>query len=92
MELNWDGIESIVEDGIVTNKGEHLPFDTIIFGTGYRTDKYPLEVYGENGQTVQDYYDSQGGPLAYMGTTLPGFPNFYLIGGMQVTLQIETIF
>ncbi|RXW19556.1 hypothetical protein EST38_g6287 [Candolleomyces aberdarensis] len=36
LKMNFDGIESIVEDGIVTKKnGEHIPFDVMIFATGY---------------------------------------------------------
>ncbi|KAJ7444509.1 hypothetical protein FB451DRAFT_1434419, partial [Mycena latifolia] len=81
LSLNWDGIESIVEDGIITQKGEKLPFDVIIFATGFTADRYALTVVGPEGKTVQDYYDSQGGPKAYLGTTVPGFPNLFMIGG-----------
>lgn len=30
---------------------------------------------------MTEYYDEQKGPTAYMGTTVPGFPNFWTIGG-----------
>ncbi|KAF5372781.1 hypothetical protein D9615_010117 [Tricholomella constricta] len=81
VELNWSKIDSIAEDGIITRQGEHLRFDTIILATGFSADKYPLIIYGKNGQTIQEYFNSQGGPTAYLGTTVPGFPNFYVIGG-----------
>ncbi|KAJ7656021.1 hypothetical protein DFH06DRAFT_1269536 [Mycena polygramma] len=81
MKLNWDGIQSISEDGIITKKGQKLSFDVIIFGTGFIADRYPLTVVGNTGKTVQEYYDSQGGPKAYLGTTIPGFPNLLVIGG-----------
>ncbi|GLB40268.1 putative flavin-binding monooxygenase-like [Lyophyllum shimeji] len=81
VELNWAGIASIVEDGIITKQGEHLRFDTIILATGYAADRYPLVVEGKGGETIQEYFASQGGPTAYLGTCVPGFPNFYLIGG-----------
>ncbi len=45
-------------------------------------DQYPVKVRGVEGITVQDYYNRKGGPEAYLGVTVPGFPNFYLIGGM----------
>ena len=35
------------------------------------------------GQTIQEYFASQGGPTAYLGTSVPGFPNFHMIGGMR---------
>ncbi|KAG6872308.1 hypothetical protein C0995_011072 [Termitomyces sp. Mi166 len=71
--------------------GEHLPFDVIILATGFRADKYPLHIEGKSGQTIQDYYDSKGGPTAYMGTTVPGFPNLYMLGGPN-TLNTSIIF
>ncbi|KAG6900840.1 hypothetical protein C0993_000159, partial [Termitomyces sp. T159_Od127] len=81
VHLDYGGIASIVEDGIVTQKGEHLHFDVIILATGFCVDNYPLHIEGKSGQTVQDYFDSKGGPTAYMGTTVPGFPNLYMLGG-----------
>ncbi|KAG6902861.1 hypothetical protein C0995_010746 [Termitomyces sp. Mi166 len=75
------------------SEGEHLPFDVIILATGFRTDKYPLHIEGKSGQTIQDYYDSKGGPTAYMGTTVPGFPNLYMLGGPNtVTGHTSVIF
>ncbi|KAJ7334902.1 hypothetical protein DFH08DRAFT_785005 [Mycena albidolilacea] len=85
LKLNWDGIQSICEDGIITKKGEKLTFDVLIFATGFTADRYPLTVVGDKGKTVQDYYDSQGGPKAYLGTTVPGFQNLFLIAGPNTT-------
>ncbi|KAJ7255837.1 hypothetical protein B0H12DRAFT_1218728 [Mycena haematopus] len=84
IELNFDGIQSIYEDGIVTKKGEQLPFDVMIFATGFTADEYPIKVVGEAGNTVQEYYVSQKGPKAYLGTTVPGFPNFFMIAGPNI--------
>ncbi|KAF7360625.1 hypothetical protein MVEN_00794200 [Mycena venus] len=84
LKLNWDGIQSVSDDGIVTKKGEKLPFDVMIFATGFTADQYPVKVVGEAGNTVQEYYDSQSGPKAYLGTTVPGFPNFFMIAGPNI--------
>jgi hypothetical protein len=40
-----------------------------------------MHVQGINGVTIQDYYDAHGGPTAYLGTTIPDIPNFYLLTG-----------
>ncbi|KAF9470688.1 FAD/NAD(P)-binding domain-containing protein [Pholiota conissans] len=85
LDLNYDGIDTIVEDGILTKTGEHIQLDTLIFSTGYVTDSYPIAIKGRKGQTVQDYYDEQKGPKAYLGTCLPGFPNFFMIFGPNIT-------
>ncbi|KAL0565023.1 hypothetical protein V5O48_017008 [Marasmius crinis-equi] len=84
VDMNWDGIQSITDDGIITQKGEKLPFDVLIFATGFVADDYPLNVKGAR-ETVKEYYDKNGGPTAYMGTTLPGFPNFFMIAGPNTT-------
>jgi len=80
IDLNWDGIEKIVEDGILTKKGERIPLDVIIFATGFAADFYPLPVRGRT-QTIQEYYEEEKGPKAYLGTAVPGFPNFFMIFG-----------
>lgn len=85
LKLNWDGIQAICANEIITKKGEKLLFDVIIFATGFTADRYPLPVVGEAGKTVQEYYDSQGGPKAYLGVTVPGFPNFFIIAGPNTT-------
>ncbi|PPQ99174.1 hypothetical protein CVT24_009265 [Panaeolus cyanescens] len=81
LEMNWDGIDRIVQDGILTKKGETIPVDVLIFATGYSADKYQLPVVGRKGNSIQEYYDSQQGAKAYLGTTVPGFPNFFTIFG-----------
>lgn len=43
--------------------------------------------------TIQRYYKDHGGPTAYLGTTVPGLPNFYLISGalsIHLTLQSQS--
>lgn len=80
VRLNWDGIEAINRTGIITKTGDSIPLDILIFATGYVTDDYPLHIKGQN-QTIKEYYDAAGGPKAYLGTTIPGFPNLFLMGG-----------
>ncbi|KAF8888349.1 hypothetical protein BD779DRAFT_1611364 [Infundibulicybe gibba] len=93
MDVNWDGIDRITADGILTKTGEKLCFDVIIFATGFTADKYPINIRGSKGMSVQDYYDSQMGPKAYLGTSVPGFPNFFMVsGGISVSdLEVDYI-
>ncbi|KAL4260335.1 FAD-binding Monooxygenase Superfamily protein [Pleurotus pulmonarius] len=71
----------IVEDGVLMHGGDKIPLDVIILATGFVTDQYAIDIHGVNGQTVQEYYDKHGAPRAYIGTSLPGFPNFYMLAG-----------
>ncbi|KAH8103495.1 hypothetical protein BXZ70DRAFT_925982 [Cristinia sonorae] len=79
--LNFDGIAEVTEAGIITNKGELHEFDVIIEATGFAIDQYPIKITGVDGRTVQEYYHEHNGPTAYRGTTIPGFPNFFVILG-----------
>ncbi|EIW81054.1 FAD/NAD(P)-binding domain-containing protein [Coniophora puteana RWD-64-598 SS2] len=92
LSLNFDGISEVVGDGLVTRTGEMLPFDVIIYATGFVGDKYPVHVKGFNDVTVRGYYKVHGGPTAYRGTTIPGIPNFYMIAGPNTGTSTSTLF
>jgi len=47
-------------------------------------------VKGRGGQDLYDYFDSRGGPEAYLGTTIPGFPNYFTILGKVFKLFENT--
>ncbi|KAG0701966.1 hypothetical protein DFH29DRAFT_875500 [Suillus ampliporus] len=87
LTLNFDGIAEIVESGIVTNTGEMLPFDVIVYATGFIGEQYQMHVRGLNGVTIQGYYDTHGGPTAYLGTSIPDIPNFYLLCGSTMFVE-----
>lgn len=75
------GIQSIDEKGIHTSTGKHLVVDLIIYSTGYdATDgviSYP--VVGKQGNQLSEFWEEY--PRAYIGTTIPDFPNFFVVTG-----------
>ncbi|KAI0260380.1 FAD/NAD-binding domain-containing protein [Gloeopeniophorella convolvens] len=84
VRLTFDHIDHVEPDGAVLVTGEKVPLDVIIYGTGFVTDNYPLDVRGPNG-TLKEYNDAHGGPMAYLGSTVPGFPNFFMMQGPNTT-------
>jgi cation diffusion facilitator CzcD-associated flavoprotein CzcO len=84
--LNIDGIREIGEHDIIDGTGTHHRVDAITFGTGFHTARLPLtdRVYGSDGQTMAAVWD--GNPTAYLGTSVAGFPNCYLIHGPNIGL------
>ncbi|KAJ3725816.1 hypothetical protein C8R42DRAFT_575595, partial [Lentinula raphanica] len=84
VNITWDRIERIVENGIKLSTGEIVPLDVIIFATGFSVDPVDLHVRGSLGTTIRDLYKSQGGPIAYVGTAVPGFPNLFVLLGPNV--------
>lgn len=67
--------------GVVTQDGVAHEADIIIYATGFRhTDVlWPLKVVGRNGINLRDMWGQR--PFAYLGITVPEFPNFFLIYG-----------
>ncbi|KAG9088340.1 hypothetical protein FRC06_002084 [Ceratobasidium sp. 370] len=82
VDLEWDSITEITPEGILTKSGKTTPFDVICYATGFDIENsLTLNVTGANGQTLEEYYKREGGPTGYMGTTIPGFPNWVTVFG-----------
>ncbi|KAG9118937.1 hypothetical protein FRC07_006284 [Ceratobasidium sp. 392] len=85
IQLEWDSIKEVTESGIITNSGKKYDLDVICYATGFDIEgSRILDVTGVNGQLMRDYYKEEGGPTAYMGTTTPGFPNWFTLLGPNI--------
>lgn len=64
-------------------KDEHLHADIIVLANGFEATHWlhPLAVYGRAGKSLHAIWDERGGPQAYMGTAVDGFPNFFMAVG-----------
>ncbi|QBZ90732.1 NAD(P)/FAD-dependent oxidoreductase [Pseudomonas viciae] len=75
------GIAALDETGIITRDGQHIELDLIVWSTGFdATDgviSYP--VTGKNGTRLRDAWAQY--PRAYLGTSLPDFPNLFIVTG-----------
>ncbi len=68
-------------DGVVTTEGEFIPADVIIFATGFKIEFLGfLDVIGRDGLKLADEWADED-PRAYLGITVPGFPNFFVTAG-----------
>lgn len=83
--LTWEGVDSLVEEGIRLKSGETIPLDVVIFGTGYSRDPVSLKLRGKGGATLAEYFDKKQGPTAYLGSCYPGFPNMFTLLGPNVS-------
>ncbi|BDB42486.1 MULTISPECIES: flavin-containing monooxygenase [Mycobacterium] len=81
VELVRTPIQRITPRGIVTEDGVTHQVDVIVYATGFRhTDVlWPLKIKGRNGIDLRQVWGSR--PYAYLGVTVPGFPNLFLIYG-----------
>ena len=77
--------EKIIEirpTGIVTADGVLHEVDTIVYGTGFRITSNPMaaKVHGVDGRSLAERWSGTG-MQAYCGTTIPGFPNYFMMAG-----------
>ncbi|MBN1529195.1 MAG: NAD(P)/FAD-dependent oxidoreductase [Thermoleophilaceae bacterium] len=81
VEVVTDAIQTVTRGGIRTDDGRERPADAIVLATGFSTHGFiaPMEVTGRDGRTLSDAW--AGVPKAYLGITVPGFPNMFLLYG-----------
>ena len=74
-------VESVTRTGLVDTSGVERPIDVLVLATGFKTTDYlgTMRVSGRGGQTLQEAWAAE--PSAFLGLTVPGFPNFYMIYG-----------
>jgi hypothetical protein len=81
VELVPQAVVEVAEDGIVDDTGANRSVDVLVMCTGFQAASYlsTFEVVGRNGRTIHEVW--QGEPHAYLGLTVTGFPNFYMLYG-----------
>jgi cation diffusion facilitator CzcD-associated flavoprotein CzcO len=86
VELVTDSVGEIRAGSVVTNSGREIAADVIIYGTGFNATAgiAPVRVYGSGGVELGDAWHE--GMQAYLGTTIAGFPNFFLVIGPNTGL------
>jgi cation diffusion facilitator CzcD-associated flavoprotein CzcO len=86
VELLTQGIAEIRPHSVVANDGREIAADVIIYGTGFNaTDGIlPVRIYGSGGVELGDAWGA--GMHAYLGTSISGFPNLFLVIGPNTGL------
>ncbi|MEH6586107.1 MAG: NAD(P)/FAD-dependent oxidoreductase [Halioglobus sp.] len=88
VDLVHAGLQEVTATGAITDSGENLEVDVIIYCTGYRIlDFDRIEVTGENGENLAQVMADN--PRAHKGISVPGFPNyFFAIGPNGLVLNV----
>ena len=86
IDLVTSGVVSVSEEGVTAEDGIFYPADIILYATGFETDQFlwPMEIRGRGGVTLADQWGLE--PAAYLGITVPNFPNFYCMYGPGTNL------
>ncbi|HEX8067259.1 MAG TPA: NAD(P)/FAD-dependent oxidoreductase [Thermoleophilaceae bacterium] len=86
VELVPEPIAEVRASSVVTADGVERPVDAIVYGTGFQVSEMPAAkvVRGRGGKVLHDVW--QGSPRAHLGSTVPGFPNLFLLLGPNTGL------
>ncbi|KQQ97678.1 alpha/beta hydrolase [Massilia sp. Leaf139] len=89
--LVTEPIVRVTPDGVETGDGRHHPLDVLIYGTGFAATDFlaPMAIRGRAGRSLNDAW--QDGASAYLGMTVPGFPNFFMLYGPNTNLGHNSI-
>lgn len=87
VELVSERIDTIETVGVRTADGVLRPADIIVLATGFKVEIMAarLNITGRDGRKLdQDWKDEN--PKAYLGITVPGYPNFFCMQGPNTGL------
>jgi cation diffusion facilitator CzcD-associated flavoprotein CzcO len=76
-----DPIAGVTQTGIRTEDGTERATDVIVLATGFASHAFtaPMEITGVEATTLAEAWGEL--PRAYLGITVPGFPNLFLLYG-----------
>ncbi len=81
VELIDERIAAVTPHGIRDGTGRERPADVLVLATGFATHDFvaPMEIVGRDGRALAEVWGRV--PRAYLGLSVPGFPNMFLLYG-----------
>ena len=81
VRLITGGIEQITPTGVIGGDGIERPADVLILATGFQSHDFvaPMEITGVGGRALAEEWAET--PKAYLGLSVPAFPNMFLLYG-----------
>ena len=88
--LVTDSIEHVTEYGVKTDK-EEVDLDVIVYATGFDIEGSicGFDTIGRNNTLLRDHFEIE--PCAYLGITVPTFPNFFYVLGPNTVLAHSSL-
>ena len=89
VELVTDQITQIEANGVRTADGVLHEADLIVYGTGFQASRFlmPMRVTGRGGVDLHEQW--HGDARAYLGVTMPGFPNLFVLYGPNTNIVVN---
>ncbi|MFI5894145.1 flavin-containing monooxygenase [Actinoplanes sp. NPDC051513] len=95
VELVPHAVRRVTPTGVIDETGAERKVDVLVLSTGFQPTKFlaGIDVKGRDGRSIHDVWRERAS--AFMGITVPGFPNFFILygpntnGGVSVIAQLE---
>jgi 4-hydroxyacetophenone monooxygenase len=84
-----DPIAEITPEGVRTRSGKEYLGDVLIYGTGFHASRFlaPMTIKGRGGRDLHAEWN--GDARAYLGITVPGFPNLFMMYGPNTNIVVN---
>lgn len=95
VELVPHEVVAVKPTGIIDATGAERAIDVLVLSTGFQPTRFlaSLDVRGRGGRSIHDVWAERAS--AFLGVTVPGFPNFFMLygpntnGGVSIIAQLE---
>lgn len=77
-----EAVDAATPRGVATSSGAEYEADILVWATGFEASRFvsSLDIIGRDGVSLREAWDEDN-PRAYLGVTIPRFPNLFLLGG-----------
>ncbi len=91
VSLDSSGAAALSGNEVISGDGSRFSADAVIFATGFESTNFlaPIRIRGRQG--VDLHHTWEKGAEAYLGMTVAGFPNFFLLYGPNTNLAHNSI-
>ena len=91
VELIPHGVRELTKTGVIAEDGVERGADVVVLSTGFESHSFlaPMEVRGIDGRELSEVW--RGGASAYLGMTVAGFPNLFVMYGPNTNLGAGSI-
>lgn len=87
VDLVTEGAAAVTPTGLVDTAGVEREFDVVVLATGFQSVRFlhPMEVVGRSGRSTREVW-GEVDARAYLGMTVPDFPNLFIMTGPNTAL------
>ncbi|RYE40285.1 MAG: NAD(P)/FAD-dependent oxidoreductase [Hyphomicrobiales bacterium] len=80
--LVTESVAGFDDTHVLTTDGKSYEADIVVLATGFQSSRMlaPMDIEGRESARLREVWQDDN-PFAYLGITVPHFPNFFIVGG-----------